>query len=461
MANTQMIDTSTDEPLMEGATLILNGELFKVPYTYTGWRDETIAAKETAFLGTGLMMSPIYDITGPDAADFLNSVCVNKFSQLKVGGIRHAVLCNDKGQIMTDGVIMRIDEELFRTYWLSPVIDYLVDTQSDGFDVQGATMTGTEYFLQLGGPLSYDILFEATGQDAALTDLAFAHHDVFTIAGHEVRILRLGMTGNLAYEMHGPITELHEVYTALWVAGEPHGLRKQGQRAYVMSHTEGGNPNILMHYPMPSYESEFGTYRGFSDYLASHPGFDALSGNKDRILAGSVGDELDVRFVTPYDVGWGNLVKFTHDFPGKEALQELADHPERQRRVVTLEWNAEDIADIYRSQFEGEDVEPYDLIEERPNDVYLEGPWTYHADWVQSGDQRVGISAVRGISAYYRRMISLGFIDPRFADLGTELTVLWGAPGHPQKAVRATVARYPYIDQAANRDAVVGGAPTK
>jgi vanillate/3-O-methylgallate O-demethylase len=41
-------------------------------------------------------------------------------------------------------------------------------------------------------------------------------------------------------------------------------------------------------------------------------------------------------------------------------------------------------------------------------------------------------------------MISLCTIDVEQSEPGTEVTVLWGNPGEPQKEIRATVAPAPY-----------------
>ena len=49
-------------------------------------------------------------------------------------------------------------------------------------------------------------------------------------------------------------------------------------------------------------------------------------------------------------------------------------------------------------------------------------------------------------SAMKRRcqMLSLCVLDVALCAPGTEVTVLWGRPGTPQKAIRATVAPAPY-----------------
>ena len=59
----------------------------------------------------------------------MGQVCTNDFTTLGMNGIRHAVMCNEKGQILTDGVVIRIGEDRYRTYWLDPVISYYVKTR--------------------------------------------------------------------------------------------------------------------------------------------------------------------------------------------------------------------------------------------------------------------------------------------------------------------------------------------
>ncbi len=436
-------------PINDGASLLMgNGEIGHFAYTYTGWRDETDSWKKTAYLGTALMNSPVYEVKGPDVAKFFNRICVNNFEKFSVGRIRHAVICNEKGQIMTDGVVMKIAEDTYRTYWLSPCLEFLLQKFNNEYNIEGKDLSGTEYFFQIAGKRSLEIMEKASGLD--LKDLKFAHHEVIKINGKNVRILRLGMTGNIAYEVHGDMAEAVEIYNTIWNAGKDMGMRKLGQLAYCMNHTEGGFPNINIHYPLPWYESEDLGFKGFPDYLSSRPWFAFY--NYNRRLIGSLGDDLQTRFVTPVDVGWASLIKFDHEFTGKAALEKAVANP--PRTVVTLEWNADDIMEVYGSQFRGTDVEPYDYIEDRPNDVfYFEGDrFTYLTDKVLADGKMVGISVGRGVSNYYRRMISMAFIDPKYAAIGKELVIIWGDVGHPQKEIRATVSRYPYLDLDRNNE---------
>ncbi|MDX9874485.1 MAG: hypothetical protein RBS88_06195 [Spongiibacteraceae bacterium] len=443
-----------DHPINRGASAFMRTGPGFSPLEYTGYRDEILGSKNGAYLGTSLCDSPIYEVSGPDVERFLSSVCVNDFSGTQVGSIRHAVICNAKGQIMTDGVAMKIGTDRYRTYWLQPVIDFLL--QRSGMDVRGEDQTGQHFFYQLAGPRSLEILEHASQSD--LHDIRFATHRTATIDGVETRILRLGMAGTLAYEIHGPWETSARVYEAIWQAGQRYGIKKLGRIAYCMNRTEAGFPNIHIHYPLPWYEDS-----EFAAYLDERPGAGFF--NENRKLIGSVGEELEVRFKTPFDLGWGRLVNFDHDFIGKAALQQIAANP--RTTVVTLEWNADDIAEVFASQFRGREVEPCHPIE-RPGDLNFNlqdfgarpgGIW-YHADWVLSDGKRIGTSTGRIHSVYYQRMLSLGFIDKEHAVEGKQLMVLWGGlPGTPQKEIRVTVARFPYLQLEHNRAIDVEAIP--
>ena len=99
-------------PLMEGASLLYQvapGAL--LPYEYRGVRPEIKAYQTSAWIGTALMISPIYDVYGPDVIKFFNSICTNDFSKLGMKGLRHAVICNEKGQIVLQLRLLRTESE--------------------------------------------------------------------------------------------------------------------------------------------------------------------------------------------------------------------------------------------------------------------------------------------------------------------------------------------------------------
>ena len=424
-------------PAVEDSTLLYQmapGVL--IPYEYQGVKPEISAYQTSAWIGTSLMISPIYDVYGPDVIKFFNSICTNNFSKLGMTGLRHAVICNEKGQIMADGVAIKVAEDRIRTYWLNPPLAYLAEVS--GMDIHVEDMTGKEYFIQIDGEKSLEILEDAF--QANLHDISFARHRNQDVDGKTVRVIRLGMSGNLAYEIHGCMADFAYIYDKVWASGKKFGAQKLGLHTYnLFNHTEAGFPNINLHYPLPWFESG----DGLRDYLYQRPA--TAYYNIKRKLVGSAGEDLETRFMTPYDVGWDFLVKFDHDFTGKEALQKQAEN--RTRTCVTLEWNADDVGAVFATRLRpGE--EPCEDISEQSasfaNERHAEDGFVYRADQGLAGDTVIGLTSGRIISYTYNSMISLAFISPAYAAEGTELTILWGTPGTRQMQIRAKVTRFPY-----------------
>lgn len=423
---------------LHDATLLINFGGFLQPYEFEGGKRDIDGYRKSAWIGTPLSTSPVYDVYGPDALKFLNTVCTNDFTKLGMDGLRHAILCNEKGQILTDGVVIRTGEDRYRTYWLAPVISYLVEASD--LDVKGQDVSGSEYFIQVEGEKSLEILEDAFRQD--LHDIRFARHRPTDVDGRRVEVIRLGMSGNLAYEIHGPIQEFDEIYAKVWASGQKFGATRLGLHNYSLhNHTEAGFPNINLHYPLPWFESG----EAMAKYMYDHPQQSYY--NLCRVLKGSVGDDLQSRFVTPYDTGCGALVKFSKQeaFTGREALQRLAENPSRM--VVTLEWNAEDVAAVFATMLQPGGKAAEDITSENELEFVTnvkQNCFIYRADRVLADGQNIGISSGRVISYHYNSMISLGFIDPAYAREGTELTLVWGTPGTRQMNIRVKVARYPY-----------------
>jgi glycine cleavage system aminomethyltransferase T len=420
-------------------------------WEYTGWRDEALSWKTTAYIHGHLNPSPTVRVSGPDALEFLQSVCVNSFQKLQVGAARHAIMTDDEGRVAAHGILVRVAEDEFLTYWLAPYLSFR-HLQRPDLDVTVDDLTGQVFLFQIGGPKSLEILEDATGEN--LHDVKFLRSRLTEIAGEEVRILRIGMAGTLSYEIHGPVQVAQKVYQAIYDAGADHGIRKLGVQAYMCNHTESGFGQAYFHMPLP-WGDEDPALRQFMLAI----GFDATANVR---YTGSAGQDLSRRYRSPYDLGWGHVVNFNHDFPGKAALEKEA--AENKTTMVTLVWNADDITDLFASQFrDGEAPTPMPF----PNDFnFVAGErnkgQVLRADKVLVDGEDVGTSSGRTYTEWSHEMLSLATIDTRFAAEGTEVVVLWGDEGTPQKKIRATVARFPYlIDPVRNEHFDVSTIPSK
>lgn len=407
-----------------------------MPTEYTGWKDEVMSWKNSCYIHGGLNPTDTVRITGPDATKFLEAHIVNSFAKYEIGQAKHAVMCDEQGLITAHGVLVKQGENDYMSYWLMPWLKYVADNSN--YDVTLEDLTGQYFLFQIAGPRSLEILESVTGE--SLRDIRFLRQRPTNIKNPttgspdlNVNILRLGMAGSLAYELHGPIEIAHAVWDAVVKSGEPYGIQRLGRAQYRMNHTENGFPNGYMHFFYPWFENP-----ELVKAIAS-----SMIGPSHTHLrfSGSAGPNPRLRYRTPYDLGWGNMVKFDHDFMGRAALEPIAANP--PHKIVTLVWNHEDILDIYRSHFE-------EGGEHRFMDFRYELMAAAVADLVLKNGETVGLSTGRTYSYYYRKMISICPINVDQAEIGNEVIILWGEPGTNQKEIRATVERYPFFNEQRN-----------
>src|SRR4029078_1950563 len=174
----------------------------------------------------------------------------------------------------------------------------------------------------------------------ALPDIKFFTDDVINIAGRKVRTLRHGMAGAPGLEIWGPYEEGEEIRNAIVEAGKEFGLTQVGSRAYATNTLESG----WIPSPLPAvYTGE--KMKSYRQWLTT------ASYEASGSLGGSLySNNIEDYYTTPYELGYGGFVKFDHDFIGREALEKIADKP--QRRKVTFAWNAEDVGKVFRSQLD-------------------------------------------------------------------------------------------------------------
>jgi len=415
----------------------------EVAREYTNWMEETRAVRETCVLADLSHHQMDQILEGPDALALLKRLCTNSFDGFDVGKAKQAVFCNPDGQFIGDEVLQRVGEERFVLSGKIPAANWLAyNLEAGDYDATQTTYRKTTenpdgphlFTYQVQGPNARDVMADVVEGD--LPDIPFFNFERVTIAGHEVRALRHGMAGEVGFELQGPY-EVHEaVREAVLDAGEAHDIRRLGTRAYEPLSVQLGWATTVV----PAvYTGE--EMRGYREWL----GDDSYEAN--YAVAGSYrSDDITDYYVTPYDLGYGRMVSFDHDFVGRDALEAESESSSRTR--VTLVWDEADVVDIYASLFDdGLPKKHFDLPRDR---------WGAHHDRVLADGELVGISKSFGYSYYDREMISICSIDEAYAEPGTEVTLVWGEPGgessnpriesHAQTEVRATVDRSPYLD---------------
>jgi vanillate/3-O-methylgallate O-demethylase len=172
--------------------------------------------------------TPVCQNTGPlslkgsDAKKFLESICINSFAKFPIGSMKHAVMCGENGLIGAHGIIERKAQDEFEFFAAPP----WPLRKLAGTSYRVEAKRSSDYLFQIAGPTSLKTLEKVTGE--SLRDIRFLRFRNSQIDGTQVEVARIGMTGNLAYELHGPIEDGPKVYDAVYRAGQEFGIERLG-----------------------------------------------------------------------------------------------------------------------------------------------------------------------------------------------------------------------------------------
>jgi vanillate/3-O-methylgallate O-demethylase len=390
---------------------------------YTDWLDESMSWKETCYIGD---WSFLWErrFRGPDALRLFSDICVNSFARFDVGQAKHAIHTSDSGKVIHEGILSRLGEDEFMLFGRG---GFWADYKMRKGKYNVTSETDDWFNFQVSGPNSVRLMESLVG--SAIRDIKFMHFGKIRVGGHEVVALRQGMAGEIGYELQGPKKHSEAVYAAILEAGKDLGIRRMGARVSSMNHLEACFPTIVTDYLPAILDESMDEYA--AEFKAAMPGF-AVTFN----IAGSF-ESNDIRdwYRNPVELGWTKNIKFDHDFIGRAALEKEVANPKRTMR--TLVWNADDVVDVYASLFRK--GEPYHFME-----IPRDQRGFMYADKVLRNGEPVGVATSRGFSYFFREMISLCTIDVGCSEIGTEVIVVWGNPGEPQKHIRAKVAPAPY-----------------
>lgn len=412
---------------------------------YTNWRDEQHAWQKTCVLfDQSYHMTDMY-VEGPDALKLLSSLGINTFKNFGANKAKQFVPCNPEGYVIGDVILFGLEENLFNLVGRPSVHNWVqFHCETGGYDArltrderaaeQKGPVVRKAYRYQVQGPNALKVMEKVTG--GPVPDVKFFHMHDFAIAGKQVRSLRHGMVGQPGFELFGPWAEGEAVKDAIVKAGEEFGLRLAGARTYSSNTLESG----WIPSPLPAIYSS-PKMKAYREWLP------ATTWEAVASLGGSFYSEnIEDYYLTPWDLGYGSVVKFDHDFVGREALEQIAKNPRRTK--VTLVLNSTDVMKAIGTMFEKENRAKYIDF---PSAVYA--TWPY--DQVTKNGKTVGISTWVGYSSNEGKMLTLAILDNEQAQVGNEVTFVWGEkPGtgskptvesHVQVEIRATVAPVPYV----------------
>jgi sarcosine oxidase subunit alpha len=193
-------------------------------------------------------------LTGPGVPALLDRLYINQFQNLGVGRVRYGVMCNDEGVVLDDGVCAHVGpQEWYLTTTSSgagAIFEWIQWWAQSGWPeghwhpgegVHITDLTETYAAINLAGPQSRAVLATLTTLDVSNEAFPYMHVRDAEVAGVPCRIMRIGFTGELSYEIHIPAGYTQHVWDALMAAGQPHGVLPFGLEAQRVLRLEKGH----------------------------------------------------------------------------------------------------------------------------------------------------------------------------------------------------------------------------
>lgn len=187
-----------------------------------------------------------FEIRGSDAAQFLERVYTGRYANMKIGTTRYALMLDESGVAIDDGVIARLGEEHF----------YFTTTTSGATNIYReltrlntmwrlncgiVNLTGARSAINLAGQRSRDVLAQLTNSD--LSSVAFPYLGVreMSVFGIDAVVMRVGFVGEWGYEIHVAAESAPALWDALQEAGSEYNISAFGVEAQRLLRLEKGH----------------------------------------------------------------------------------------------------------------------------------------------------------------------------------------------------------------------------
>jgi len=176
-------------------------------------------------------------ITGPDAAAYLDRLVTRDIRKIGPGRVGYCVWCDDAGQVIDDGTIFHLRQDVFRLCSQERQLDWLLAAALD-HDVVIREETAEVAALALQGPTSCAVLKRLALDGIELLRPFAMRHYLFE--GTQLLVSRTGFTGDLGYELWITAEHAERLWDRLFEAGQLHGIRPMGTHALELARIEAG-----------------------------------------------------------------------------------------------------------------------------------------------------------------------------------------------------------------------------
>ena len=265
-------------------------------YTFQNWHDVVGAEVEALTKQVGLAeLSGFnhYRISGKGALEWLSSLTCSPVSS-KIGKVSLCYFLTEKGNVSGEGTIVPLSNgDVFYGSAATAEyhdMDWLTERLPVESDIRIKSLTNTHTMLVIAGPKSRDLMAAVSPRSKwGQKEFRWLSAQTCFIGHIDTLAIAISYSGEQAFELHIPNTQLYAAYEILCNAGEEFGLTHFGMYAIESMRLEKG----------------YGHWK--ADFITEY---------------------------NPIEAGLERFVDLNKDFPGKEGLSAQSKAGCRKLRVV-------------------------------------------------------------------------------------------------------------------------------
>ena len=226
--------------LAHGAKEFFDFAGWEMPTHFSSLAEEAKACRTTAILFDGHAMGELH-IKGKDALKAVQKLCANDIGKAQPGMLVYTALCTEEGGIFDDLVVFCLAPDhylLTMAAFNTHKTPAWVEKHTAGMNVCVSDTSAGETCIEIQGPKSREIMQKIAECDVSDKALPYYRFINGKIAGIDCMIARLGVTGELGYEIFYDPGHAWRMYDAFVKAGEEHRMALCGNRTIGMFRLE-------------------------------------------------------------------------------------------------------------------------------------------------------------------------------------------------------------------------------
>ena len=207
-----------------------------------------VVARDVAAVQNGVGIAEVngfnrFELTGSGVHTFLDRMMCGRVAR-KAGRVGLGYLLNHHGMVKAEATIANLPDG--RVWYGSAAasefhdMDWLQAHLPADEDVQIRSLTNEHTILVLAGPKSRDVLSAVSRADWSAEAFPWLSVRECFIGIAPAIVMGVSFSGELAYEIHVPNSQLYAAWLALRQAGEAHGMQIFGARAVESMRLEKG-----------------------------------------------------------------------------------------------------------------------------------------------------------------------------------------------------------------------------